>query len=84
MRALLWLQAGTGKSLLLRRIQYWLEETFDLEEWAVTAPTGCAAVNIGGVTLHSLAGVAFAFICLFDYMLHDNNTKNAMPTNIDT
>ncbi|KAH3759944.1 hypothetical protein Pelo_8256 [Pelomyxa schiedti] len=46
--------AGTGKSLLLRRIVDLLKST-DCRV-AVTALTGIAAVNIGGVTLHHWAG----------------------------
>ena len=46
---------GTGKSVLLRAII----RSFPLEngELAVTASTGIAAVNIGGITLHSWAGI---------------------------
>ena len=41
--------AGTGKSFLL---QYLQEKYYDL---AVTATTGIAALNVGGVTIHSWA-----------------------------
>ncbi|KAB5591226.1 DNA repair and recombination protein pif1 [Ceratobasidium theobromae] len=47
--------AGTGKSVLLRAIIQALGGPSD--EVAVTASTGIAAVNIGGQTLHSFAGV---------------------------
>ncbi|KLO10923.1 hypothetical protein SCHPADRAFT_808206, partial [Schizopora paradoxa] len=51
--------AGTGKSFLLRKIIEHLraENTSDPDVVAVTASTGIAACNIGGVTLHSFAGV---------------------------
>lgn len=41
-------KAGTGKSVLLR---YFVEHTH--KKVVVTAPTGIAAVNVGGQTLHS-------------------------------
>ncbi|KAF0972152.1 hypothetical protein FDP41_009560 [Naegleria fowleri] len=47
--------AGTGKSYLLHKIVAMLKM---LEKnFAATAATGIAAVNIGGVTLHSLLGL---------------------------
>lgn len=52
--------AGTGKSVVLREIIRLLRQ----DEWmvdetivAVTASTGIAAVNIGGATIHSWAGI---------------------------
>lgn len=48
--------AGTGKSFLLR----YLIQELGLQhpgKIAVTAPTGLAAANIGGQTIHSFAGV---------------------------
>ncbi|GJE87830.1 ATP-dependent DNA helicase PIF1 [Phanerochaete sordida] len=47
--------AGTGKSLLLREIIALCERC--KVPTAVTASTGIAAVNIGGSTLHSWAGI---------------------------
>ena len=50
--------AGTGKSHLLRYIIQELSRLHSTEgAVAVTAPTGIAAVNIGGVTIHSWAGI---------------------------
>ncbi|KAF7784570.1 hypothetical protein Agabi119p4_735 [Agaricus bisporus var. burnettii] len=48
--------AGTGKSVLLREIIKLRRETSP-DAVAVTASTGIAALNIGGVTLHSWAGI---------------------------
>lgn len=48
--------AGNGKSFLLRYLIQELEKRFP-GEVAITAPTGLAAINIGGQTLHSFAGV---------------------------
>lgn len=51
--------AGTGKSVLMREIIAKLRNKFRKEpdRVAVTASTGLAACNIGGVTLHSFAGI---------------------------
>ena len=51
--------AGSGKSNVLHHIRAWLKSTHGSrysEFVAVTAPTGSAAVNIGGQTLHSVMG----------------------------
>ena len=42
-------RAGTGKSTLLSHLTANTEKSF-----AVCAPTGVAALNVGGVTIHSL------------------------------
>lgn len=47
-------QAGTGKSWLLRAF---LEGSPKPQNVAVTAPTGIAALNIGGTTIHRWAGI---------------------------
>ena len=51
--------AGTGKSVLLREIIAALRRKYQKEpdRVAVTASTGLAACNVGGVTLHSFAGI---------------------------
>ncbi|KAM7189155.1 PIF1-like helicase domain containing protein [Naviculisporaceae sp. PSN 640] len=51
--------AGTGKSVLMRSIIAALKKKYarDPERVAVTASTGLAACNIGGMTLHSFAGI---------------------------
>ena len=50
--------SGTGKSVLLRQIIAWARHGHENDfRVAVTASTGMAAVNIGGVTLHSWAGI---------------------------
>jgi len=52
------LDTGTGKSVLLREIIKNLRKKFATapDAVAVTASTGIAACNIGGVTLHSFGG----------------------------
>lgn len=51
--------AGTGKSVLMRAIISELKKKYarEPERVAVTASTGLAACNIGGMTLHSFAGI---------------------------
>ncbi len=51
--------AGTGKSVLMRSIIDDLRKMYAREpdRVAVTASTGLAACNIGGVTLHSFGGI---------------------------
>lgn len=46
---------GTGKSVLLREIIRAVKEMEN--KIGITASTGIAAVNIGGTTLHSWAGI---------------------------
>lgn len=54
--------AGAGKSHLLRQIIQDLRRKFQSKSdaVAVTASTGIAACNIGGITLHSFGGVGLA------------------------
>lgn len=47
--------AGTGKTYLLKEYIDWVEE--EGKTVLVCAPTGTAAVNVGGETVHSLFGV---------------------------
>lgn len=51
--------AGTGKSVLMRAIIAELKKKHvrDPDRVAVTASTGLAACNIGGITLHSFSGI---------------------------
>lgn len=49
--------AGTGKSVLLREIIKLLKKNYGHDAVAVTASTGLAACNIGGITVHSFAGI---------------------------
>lgn len=50
--------AGTGKSFVLRMLVKALKKKYAVPNSVfVTAPTGIAACNVGGITLHSFAGV---------------------------
>merc|ERR1719433_432143 len=74
--------AGTGKSFLLRFVIQELSKA--RSEVAVTAPTGLAAVNIGGITVHSFSGIGMMGGQLKDksfparYLLH--RIRNAEAT----
>ena len=71
--------AGTGKSTLLRRI---LEESRARRRLvAVLAPTGCAAVNVGGQTIHSFFGVPPRFVAPHE-PIHPGNRQ--MLRDLDT
>lgn len=58
-------RAGTGKSTLLN---YLIEHTE--KKVAVCAPTGVAALNVGGVTIHSLFGFPFGVLGTQDIGRH--------------
>lgn len=46
-------KAGTGKSVVIREICRMLDGTLGSKSYQVLAPTGQAAVNVDGVTIHS-------------------------------
>ena len=48
---------GTGKSYVLRVLQDVLESQGLSEKIAFTAPTGVAACNVRGLTIHSWSGI---------------------------
>jgi ATP-dependent DNA helicase PIF1 len=49
--------AGTGKSFLFAYLVQQLTAKHGEDTVAVTAPTGIAAINVNGVTIHSFSGV---------------------------
>lgn len=63
---------GTGKSVLLREIIKALRFKYKKEgdAVAVTASTGIAACNIGGVTLHNFAGEILLLLVTILYELN--------------
>jgi ATP-dependent DNA helicase PIF1 len=70
-------KAGTGKSVLL---QYFKENT--KKKVVVVAPTGVAALNVGGQTIHSLFRIKPGFVRQEDLKL---TSKTALLLrNIDT
>ena len=52
-------EAGTGKTTFLRNLQ---KNT--VKRMIITAPTGVAAINAGGVTLHPFFQLPLARLCL--------------------
>jgi len=52
--------AGTGKSVLLKELVSRLIMKYSANAVAVTASTGLAAVNIGGVTINKFSGMGLA------------------------
>src|SRR5688572_8106554 len=52
--------AGTGKSFILRTVRKLFTHIGELESVSFVAPTGIAACNINGLTIHSWAGIGLA------------------------
>lgn len=68
-------KAGTGKTTFLRRI---IEHTH--KNAIIVAPTGIAAINAGGVTIHSQFGVPFGlFIPDSSFKIDDFRVKVNTP-----
>ncbi len=65
-------KAGTGKTTFLKYIK---ENSF--KKMAVTAPTGVAAINAGGVTLHSFFQLPFG-----TFVAHHQTSWGEVNTNI--
>ncbi len=64
-------KAGTGKTTLLKRI---VDETH--KRTVIVAPTGIAALNAGGVTIHSFFQLPFsAFVPDFNFTVYGGNVK---------
>lgn len=72
-------RAGTGKTTFLHHI---VENTH--KNTLVAAPTGIAAINAGGVTLHSLFHLPFGCFVPSDYSINveDINTQVNTPQSI--
>lgn len=71
-------KAGTGKSMLL---QYFVRNT--RKSVAVVAPTGVAALNVGGQTIHSLFKLKPTLIEKGDVTRVDSKTKEVLA-NLDS
>ncbi len=71
-------RAGTGKSTLL---SYLIDNT--KKKFAVCAPTGVAALNVGGVTIHSLFGFPFGILGTEDIGRHLNRRTREVLAAID-
>jgi ATP-dependent DNA helicase PIF1 len=62
--------AGTGKSFLLRKVVQQLRLKRTARNIFVTATTGVAALQLGGTTLHSFAGIRDAAMALDASQVH--------------
>jgi ATP-dependent exoDNAse (exonuclease V) alpha subunit len=71
-------RAGTGKSTLL---SYFIENTE--KTVAVVAPTGVAALNVGGTTIHSLFGFPFGILGNVDLSKHMRRYTREVLSAID-
>lgn len=71
--------AGTGKSYLLQRIIAHLIK--ERKNVIVGAPTGMAALNVGGVTLHRLFGLPIGLV--EDIHIHGGNISNLLGKSYD-
>ncbi|MEM6644421.1 MAG: DEAD/DEAH box helicase [Bacteroidota bacterium] len=67
-------KAGTGKTTFLRYIS---QHTF--KRTVVAAPTGIAAINAGGVTLHSLLHLPFGAFIPERLAFHNETTRVTTP-----
>lgn len=72
--------AGTGKSVLLREIIQALKLKYSRSQDAVaiTASTGIAACNIGGMTIHSFAGIGLGVESPDQLVVKVRKNKKAM------
>ncbi|MDR0423028.1 MAG: AAA family ATPase [Rickettsiales bacterium] len=61
--------AGTGKSYLLNYLKN------EYKSLHITASTGIAAVNVGGQTLHSWAGIGLGNLPIYEYMKYYMSAK---------
>ena len=72
-------KAGSGKSTIINKIMQLVIQNFGREAIAITAPTGVAAINIGGNTIHTQFSIPIkpaAFSKLENEPLRKFQTKN--------
>ena len=50
---------GCGKSRVTMAFTSWLAQTMSQSKFAITSTTGISAINIGGRTIHSFAGIGY-------------------------
>lgn len=67
-------KAGTGKTTLLREIQ-----KNSIKKTVTTAPTGVAAINAGGMTLHSFFQLPLGMFIPQEYRSFDQNVSVTTP-----
>ncbi len=69
--------AGTGKTTFLK---YIIKHTF--KNAVIVAPTGIAAINAGGVTIHSMFQLPFGTFLPFNQPDHDINSRINTPESL--
>src|SRR5665213_2485649 len=70
-------RAGTGKSTLLNHLAWNAEKSL-----VITAPTGVAALNVGGQTIHSLFRLPIGVIA--DHDIEQSTELRKLLNSIDT
>ncbi|KQX05097.1 MULTISPECIES: ATP-dependent DNA helicase [unclassified Leifsonia] len=70
-------RAGTGKSTLLNHLNWHTEKQI-----VIAAPTGVAALNVGGQTIHSLFRLPIGLIA--DHDIDQNDATRKLLNTIDT
>lgn len=70
-------RAGTGKSTLLSHLSFTTEKQI-----VICAPTGVAALNVGGQTIHSLFRLPIGVIA--DHRIDQNDATRKLLNSIDT
>lgn len=73
--------AGTGKSYIIHLLENLLKN--NRSKYLLVAPTGVAAQNIGGSTIHSCLRILSTQTGFYTLALHDNEFKNKLKE-IDT
>lgn len=68
--------AGTGKSYTIKHILQMLND--NNKKYAITATTGCAAVLIGGQTLHSYIGIGLGNGTIYDMIKRLKKYNNTL------
>lgn len=76
--------AGTGKSVLLRAIIKRLKDIHPPGTVAVTASTGLAACNIGGITVHSYTGIGLGKGTVEDILKRVRKNRKAVERWLST
>ena len=56
-----------------------LSEQLDVNQFSTTAPSGIAAFNIGGMTIHSFAGIGFGDAPV-EQLLHEMGRRRNVRT----
>uniref|UniRef100_T1L6D4 ATP-dependent DNA helicase n=1 Tax=Tetranychus urticae TaxID=32264 RepID=T1L6D4_TETUR len=61
-------KAGSGKSFLIEKLANEFKSSLGEDSVVILAPTGVAAVNINGKTIHSFLSIGKVKVLIFDEM----------------